>query len=281
MRTVLVIVACVVAANLGLVLALALQDVLARRKRRREIARLDALFDPPARPFSRASHGRTRLANRAQVAAAVFVVLSGVAMAHPSIRDAVVATADRAAGVVAGDREPGATPAEGTTSPSHATDGSAPPDAGTRPDAGRDRAGSSGGSADGDRRAPGAEPAPTPAHDPASPSASVEVVPSSPPAPSDPPEPTDTALAPTAEPTSPTTVVVSWNRVPTAKAYSVTRAIAGSDGWVEVEGVSAGKRSVVSADLQPGTTYRFRVTATLAGGGEQVAEAFATTPAEA
>jgi hypothetical protein len=279
-----VIVACVVAANLALVLSLALHDLHQRRRRRREISRLNALFDAPAHALSPARRGGSRLIIRSTVAAAAVLVLSGVAMADPTIREAIISTANRAADVVIGEREPGSAAADETTSPPSSSERSASPSAGERPaDPGRSEAV---GGANGNVRegtAPGPEPPPA-AGDGSSPSEPTDDVPTPTPpdTPSDPstsPDPTFTAEA---EATSPTTILVTWSRMPTAKAYSVSRAISGSSDWSEVARVPAGKVSAVSNELEPGTTYLFRVTAMLARGGEEpVAQTSATTPAAA
>jgi len=284
-RTVLVIVAGIVVANLGFLLILAAQDLHERRKERREVRRLHDLFRSPGHPLLRATHGPKRLVGRSVVAVAAVVVLGGVAIASPTIRDAVVSGAIRAADIVAGDAHLGEGAAE-ETSPSSRTEGSRSPSGETRPpaDSGSAESVSGGGENRGDGRGAGAEPTPpAPPGETPSPSGAAEPVPSpSPsPAPSDPTPPPDVPFTATAEPTSPTTIVVSWDRVPTATAYSVTRSILGSNDWVDVARVPAGKRSTVSGELQPGTTYLFRVTATIARGGEEVDETSATTPPDA
>lgn len=285
MRTVLIIVAWIVVANLGFLLILAVQDLHERRKKHREVRRLLALVPSPGHPLLRATHGRRRLVGRSLGAVAAVVVMGGIAMASPTIRDAVVSGAIRAGDIVAGDVHVGEEAAE-EPSPSSGTEGSRSPSGETRP---RDRSGStegvSGGGqdrGDGTAAGPGPAPSPPPGGTP-SPAGAAEPVPSPSPSPaaSDPPAPPDVTFTATAEPTSPTTIVVSWNRVPTATAYSVARSIIGSNGWVEVASVPAGKRSTVSDGLLPGTTYLFRVTATLARDGEEVDETSATTPPDA
>jgi hypothetical protein len=117
-RVALFIVACIVVANLAFVVYLTLRYFIHRRRRRREIDGLEALMQPSFRGPSR----RGRAVGGSTVVAAMVVLVSGVEMATPEIRDAVISTVDGAVDAVIEGREVDAAGAEETPSPSFTID---------------------------------------------------------------------------------------------------------------------------------------------------------------
>lgn len=280
MRTVLLAVVWILALNLLAALVLALAEVHARRKIRREIDALEQLWHLEQRAVRSQQRG-TRFAGRTLVAATAMLVLSGVAWASPGAREVVV---DTVSGVVqdlteqpSGDKADGASDA---TSPSDAGSSSTardlPPvvapqvqrEPGQRtPDEVAAEAGPPIESPSGTAPPPTASTSP-PA---ASPSPTVDAPVSPPPA--------VVPFEATANVLSASSIEVGWTAVPTATGFFVELSLDYGVTWQAVAQVGPEARSVISSSLSPSTLYRFRVRATMPSGIEQVDDVEAITAA--
>lgn len=275
MRTVLLAVVWILALNLLAALVLALAEVHARRKIRREIDALEQLWHLEQRA-ARAQQRGTRFAGRTLAAATAMLVLSGVAWASPDAREVVV---DTVSGVVQDlTDQPSGDKADGVSDPGPSVAGSSsardvPPVVTPRVDRepGQRTAEEVAGEAAPPIESPTgttSPPSATTSPPVASPSPVVEA-PVSPPPAVVPFEATATVL-------SASSIEVGWTAVPTATGFLVERSLDGVT-WGPIAQVGPEARSVISSSLEPSTLYRFRVHATMPSGTPQMAEAEATT----
>lgn len=279
MRTVLLAVVWILALNLLAALVLALAEVHARRKIRREIDALEQLWHFEQRA-ARVQQRGTRFAGRTLVAATAMLVLSGVAWASPGAREVVV---DTVSGVVkdltdppSGDKADGASDAPSTTdagSSSSARD--VPPVATPRVDRepGQRTAGEVAGEAAPPIESPSETTSPPSATTPPSAASPAPVVetPVSPP-------PAVVPFEAAASVLSASSIEVGWTALPTATGFLVERSHDGVT-WTPIAQVGPETWSFVDSSLLPSTPYWYRVHATMPSGAPQMAETEATTSA--
>lgn len=274
MRTVLLAVVWILALNLLAALVLALAEVHARRKIRREIDALEHLWHLEQRA-ARAQQG-TRFAGRTLVAATAMLVLSGVAWASPGARELVAETVSVVVDLA--EQPSGDKANEGSGAASPSIDGSSssardvPPVVTPRPERepGQRTAGEVAGEA--------APPIESPSGTAPPPSATTPPTASPSPAVDDPVSqlPAVVPFEATATVLSASSIEVGWTAVPTATGFLVERSVDGVT-WSSIAQVGPETWSFVNSSLLPSTLYQYRVHATMPSGAEQVADVEATT----
>jgi hypothetical protein len=280
MRALLLVVAAIFALNVAYGSFLFLSEFVQRRRARREVGALEAMWRADRNDTDRRA---TRSVGRMVLAGASLLLVSALTATSPTARE-VVSRVTEAIGGLGGDRgvEAAASGTAPTTSaelaPTVTPTTSAGPSGSAR-QPGDDVTASELGLPDPAERVAPSDSSVTQRTDgpPAvSPSPIVGEPEPSPPSTGSPTPSTDVFTV-EATATGPTTVVIEWGDVPQATRFEIERSIAGESAWPEGEHVSAGKQTVIVGDLQPGTTYVFRVTAFLAQGDPVEATDVVTT----
>jgi hypothetical protein len=281
MRALLLVVAAIFALNVAYGSFLFLSEFVQRRRARREVGALEAMWRADRNDTERRA---TRSVGRMALAGASLLLVSALTATSQPARD-VVSRVTEAIGGLGGDGgvEAAASGTAPTTSaelaPTVTPTTSAGPSGSAR-QPGDDVTASELGLPDpAERVAPSDSSVTQRTDEPPAASPSPIVGEPEPPPSTESPTPSTDVFTVEATATGPTTVVIEWGDVPQATRFEIERSIVGESAWVEVHDVSAGKRTFTDGDLQPGTTYVFRVTAFLAQGDPvEATDAVTTQP---